>query len=107
MGQHSEPICSNTDSLKAYMHDREIVSSLTLDLHPSQHQQNLCKAVLVAPESNGFVVRLHRTKSHNKHMPINTNNRNMDSETKVRNSTKTCPLSIVSIIIIYFVPNPV
>lgn len=97
MLQHSEQICANTDSIKTYLNEREIESSLTLDLNPGQHQQIPCKAVLVPPESNGFYVRLQRTKSHYKQMPTNTNIRNMDSATKIRNSTRTCPLSIVSI----------
>lgn len=93
--QHSEALCGATDA-KHYMREREVEHSVTLDLLPPPLEHLVpCRSVLTATGSNGFIVRLHRSKSQNKHSSA-ASSRNMDSSMSVRNSTNSCPLSIVS-----------
>lgn len=94
--QHSEALCGATDA-KHYMREREVEHSVTLDLLPPPLEHLVpCRSVLTATGSNGFIVRLHRSKSQSKHSSVAAS-RNMDNTMSVRNNTRSCPLSIVSI----------
>lgn len=105
--QHSEALCGATDA-KHYMREREVEHSVTLDLLPPPLEHLVpCRSVLTATGSNGFIVRLHRSKSQNKHNSV-ASSRNMDNTMSVRNSTKSCPLSIVSTLyILHLHPIPI
>lgn len=88
-----EPICSDQ-----YVHEREVHASLTLDLHPSAAVPGPCKTVLTAPESNVFIVRLHRTRAPRPRLgPASAMMTGSAGSGGARaNNTRSCPLSIVS-----------
>lgn len=110
------PICiSSNEATKQFVHEHEVRSSMTLDLNPGQTTNAPCKTVLTAPESNVFIVRLHRINAvavgrqnsragsgSGRHGSGSArSSRNMDSPTAMdgvagRNTTRSCPLSIVS-----------
>lgn len=86
--QPSESICKSDP--KEYVQEREVESSLIYDLHPGDMLLP-CRTVLTAPESNGFIVRLHKSKVKKVHGTTHKSS----GEGRIRNST-SCPLSIVS-----------
>lgn len=76
------------------MHEKQVESSLTLNLHPD-NTNSPCKSLLSAPESHGFLVRLHKPTNKKNHQSL-TNNKNIDRSMKNMNITSSCPLNIVS-----------
>lgn len=88
----TESICK-TDP-KQYVQEREVESSLIYDLHPGDMTLP-CKSVVSAPESNGFIVRLHKPKVKKTYETTHRSNSG-ESGRRIRNAT-SCPLSIVSI----------
>lgn len=89
--QPSESICK-TDP-KQYVQEREVESSLMYDLHPGDMSLP-CRSVLSAPDSNGFIVRLHKPKVKKNYEATHRSSGEFGRRNK--NAT-TCPLSIVSI----------
>ncbi|XP_037039950.1 uncharacterized protein LOC119076961 [Bradysia coprophila] len=88
--QPTESICK-TD-LKQYVQEREVESSLIYDLHPGDVPLP-CRSVLSAPESNGFIVRLHKPKV--KKTYETTHKSSGESGRRIWNDT-SCPLEIIS-----------
>lgn len=89
--QPTESICKIDP--KQSVQEREVESSLMYDLHPGDMSLP-CKSVLSAPESNAFIVRLHRPKVRKVYET--THRSSGESGRRIKNAT-TCPLSIVSI----------
>lgn len=88
--QPTESICK-TDPIQ-FIQEREVESSLIYDLHPGDMTLP-CRSILSAPESNGFIVRLHKPKVKKTY---ETTHRGSGESGRRRNAT-SCPLSIVSI----------
>lgn len=90
--QPTESICKSDPK-----HEREVESSLIYDLHPGDMSLP-CRSILSAPESNGFIVRLHKPKVKKTYETTHRSS----GESGRRNTTNSCPLSIVSILLINF-----
>ncbi|KAJ6644369.1 hypothetical protein Bhyg_09338 [Pseudolycoriella hygida] len=86
----AESICKADP--KQYIQEREVESSLIYDLHPGDLTLP-CRSMLSAPDSNGFIVRLHKPKVRKSYETTYRNSG--ESEHRSRNAT-SCPLIINS-----------